>query len=138
MSDVRCQKMDCKERGKKSHGGGQWAVSSGQWAVGSEQEAGSRKQEAGSRRLVSATCRLPPAFCCLLIADCCLLSPNYCLILKIRDRVTMDRALSGSVASRNASVISLRSFSERRARSAANAGPILSAAAILGVAIQTK
>jgi hypothetical protein len=58
--------------------------------------------------------------------------------LKIRDRVTMDRALSGSVELRNCSVMALRSSSERRARSAANAGPILSAAANVAVAIQTK
>ena len=58
--------------------------------------------------------------------------------LKIRDLVMIDLALSGSSTSRKASVISLRSFSERRARSAANARPTLSPSAIVAVAIQTK
>ena len=58
--------------------------------------------------------------------------------LKIRHRVTMDLDISGSIKLRKRSPIALRSSSERRARSAANAGPILSAAAMFAVPTQTK
>jgi hypothetical protein len=46
-------------------------------------------------------------------------------IWKILDRVTIDRALSGSVTLAESSMIEFRSSSERRALSVANAGPIL-------------
>lgn len=58
--------------------------------------------------------------------------------LKIRDRVITDLFLSGSIKLSKRSVMAVRSSSERRARSAAIAGLILSAAAMFAVATQTK
>lgn len=59
-------------------------------------------------------------------------------IRKILDLVTTDRAMSGSVKLAKSSMIAVRSSSERRALSAANAGPILSNPDMSFVPIQIK